>query len=254
MKKSLHVLLWFLICLLASCTSQLHDAARDGDIKTARELLRQGTDIHLRDSNGATPLHLAAGRGNNQMVRFLLEQGADVNAVPKGGSLGGIWEYPLFTPLADAAYHGHYDTINLLLDNGANVDIAMQALSRNNSAGARSGVALLASIEQKRAGKRTQAAQRYSEGASISESPPSDIDRLPLLQVKQSRLAYAIVVGIEKYRQKLPKASFASRDARLVYEYLTQTMGYPKQNVVMLDDEHAALGDLIKYFEKWLPN
>jgi hypothetical protein len=31
-------------------------------------------------------------------------------------------------------------------------------------------------------------------------------------------------------------------------------MGYPKENVMTLMNEHATYTDLAKYFEKWLPN
>jgi hypothetical protein len=81
----------------------------------------------------------------------------------------------------------------------------------------------------------------------------SDIDILPAVKRKSGK-AYAIVVGIENYRQKLPKADFATQDAKLVTAYLVGALGYPEENVVTLTNEHAGLGDFIKYFEKWLPN
>jgi hypothetical protein len=81
----------------------------------------------------------------------------------------------------------------------------------------------------------------------------SDIDVLPAAKRKADK-AYAIVVGIENYRQKLPKADFATQDAKLVTAYLVGALGYPEENVVTLMNEHAGLGDFIKYFEKWLPN
>jgi uncharacterized caspase-like protein len=40
----------------------------------------------------------------------------------------------------------------------------------------------------------------------------------------------------------------------MVTEYLTKIMGYPEENVVTLTNDLAALGDFVKYFEKWLPN
>jgi hypothetical protein len=82
----------------------------------------------------------------------------------------------------------------------------------------------------------------------------SDVDELPLAKVKQNRNAYAIVIGIEQYRQKLPKADFAASDARLVSEYLTKAMGYPEENVITLLNDRALKSDFEKYFEKWLGN
>jgi len=85
-------------------------------------------------------------------------------------------------------------------------------------------------------------------------SHKSDVDELPLMKSKPNKNAYAIVIGIENYRQKLPKADFAENDARLMSEYLSRVIGYPEENVVTLTNDRAALGDFVKYFEKWLPN
>lgn len=85
-------------------------------------------------------------------------------------------------------------------------------------------------------------------------SRKSDVDELPLIKAKPNKNAYAIVIGIENYRQKLPKADFAVNDAKLMSEYLSQVIGYPEENIVTLTNDGAALGDFVKYFEKWLPN
>ena len=66
--------------------------------------------------------------------------------------------------------------------------------------------------------------------------------------------AYAVVVGIEHYRQKLPTADYATADAQAVTTYLTRVLGYPEENVVTLLNDRATNVDLVKYFEKWLPN
>lgn len=82
----------------------------------------------------------------------------------------------------------------------------------------------------------------------------SDVDDLPSIKTKLNKSAYAIVIGIEQYRQKLPKADYAVSDAKLVSEYLSKVMGYPEENIVTLINEHATKSDLEKYFEKWLSN
>lgn len=82
----------------------------------------------------------------------------------------------------------------------------------------------------------------------------SDVDTLPAAMVRGNSNAYAIVIGLERYRQKLPVADFATHDARTVADYLTKVLGYPEENVVVLTNEQAALGDFVKYIEKWLPN
>src|SRR5208283_5024428 len=63
---------------------------------------------------------------------------------------------------------------------------------------------------------------------SKAQAVTSDVDKLPLVRSKPNRNAYAIVIGIEQYRQKLPKADFAVRDAKTVTDYLTKVMGYPE--------------------------
>ncbi len=85
-------------------------------------------------------------------------------------------------------------------------------------------------------------------------SSKTDVDEIPIIKTTPNRNAYAIVIGIEIYRQKLPKADFAVNDAKLMGEYLSRVMGYPEENIVTLINDHAALGDFVKYFEKWLPN
>ena len=98
---------------------------------------------------------------------------------------------------------------------------------------------------------KVTAAKPSQEASPIIKS---DIDEFPTLKVRQNKNAYAIVIGIEQYRQKLPKAEFAVSDAKLVSEYLFKVMGYPEQNIVTLTNEHASKGDFEKYFEKWLSN
>lgn len=66
--------------------------------------------------------------------------------------------------------------------------------------------------------------------------------------------AYAIVIGIEKYRGQIPPADYAARDARIVAKYLTKSMGFLDENVMVLLDQSASRADFEKYFEAWLPN
>ncbi len=82
----------------------------------------------------------------------------------------------------------------------------------------------------------------------------SDVDRLPAVTARQRHGAHAVVIGIGQYREKLPQADYADRDALLMREYLTRAMGYQEENVVVLLNERAAKGDLEKYLEGWLPN
>ena len=60
-----------------------------------------------------TALLAASGKGDNAKVTELLGQGANVNAANEAGS----------TPLIEAAYNNHPETVKLLLDKGADPNI-----------------------------------------------------------------------------------------------------------------------------------
>jgi ankyrin repeat protein len=64
------------------------------------------------DGRGDVPIHHAARNGDTQIVRQLIEHGADVNAKNPRGQ----------TVLYCAGGHGHVDTLQLLLDAGADDD------------------------------------------------------------------------------------------------------------------------------------
>ncbi len=110
---------------------------------------------------------------------------------------------------------------------------------------------LIAPIMAKSKGETRVTELRGPTSLSIAKS---DVDELPAIKAKPNKNSYAIVIGIENYRQKLPKADFATADAQTMTEYLTKVMGYPEENVVTLTNEHAAKSDFEKYFEKWLFN
>ena len=102
-----------------------------------------------------------------------------------------------------------------------------------------------------------------AEQQSKSGTPPSstvaykeaqDVDVIPVPNITPRQNAYAVVIGIEEYREQLPKAQYATRDAKILGEYLTKVLGYPEKNVVVRVNEKAAKADLEKYFGSWLHN
>ncbi len=74
----------------------------------------------------------------------------------------------------------------------------------------------------------------------------------PASNVKPKDYAYAVIVGVEDYRD-LPKVDYAKRDAEMVRAYLTKSLGYREQNIVMLLNDRVTKSDLEARFEKWLP-
>lgn len=87
-------------------------AAREGDVETARTLLRAGADVDGR-GGALTPLGQAALRGHTHMVRLLLRSGASVDAA-------GLNE---LTPLVTAVKLNHPEVVRLLLKAGANTQV-----------------------------------------------------------------------------------------------------------------------------------
>jgi len=90
----------------------IHDAARDGNIKKINYWLSMGVDVNAKNSDGNTPLHWAASRGHLKLGKYLLLKGAKINA--KNGSG--------YTPLYNAAWTGRLETARFLISKGADVN------------------------------------------------------------------------------------------------------------------------------------
>lgn len=95
--------------------SIIHRAVYDGNIESAREILRKSEDGLVNTQNNLvrlTPLHLAAtipGEKGVAMVKLLLASGADLTVVDHNNQ----------TPLHHAAITGIPETTKILLDHGA---------------------------------------------------------------------------------------------------------------------------------------
>jgi hypothetical protein len=82
-----------------------------------------------------------------------------------------------------------------------------------------------------------------------------DVDTPPSVKTPVNPDAYAVVIGIERYRQHgIPAVDYATRDAQIVSDYLTKAMGFDSKNVILLQNEGAAKTDLDKYLGTWLKN
>lgn len=196
-------------------------------------------------SGCATSLHNAVYSGDINAVKTLIEQGADVNEKHRFGQ----------THLYTAARLGHTEIVKLLIDRGADIDTAMAALVKYaDSDEAKAGIKLIEKLVKKQdiAGQSALPVSKTTQAVSLIVK--SDVDELPAIKAKPNKNSYAIVIGIENYRQKLPKADYAASDAKIMTEYLTKAMGYPEENVVTLLNDRALKSDMEKYFEKWLPN
>ena len=92
-------------------------------------LIEKGADIEAKDDDGINALVYAASFNNEEMVKFLLEKGADANTVCE---IKNEHTDISPTPLMNAVYNGNTNIINMLLENGADInyttDYGMTAL------------------------------------------------------------------------------------------------------------------------------
>ncbi|XP_033472133.2 uncharacterized protein ankrd50l [Epinephelus lanceolatus] len=131
----------------------LRAAAWGGHEEIVLTLLNYGAQVDKADSKGRTPLIAAAYMGHHEAVEILLDHNADVNladgdgrtalsvaalCVPTAAGVKGYGEvaslllergadpghrdHDGMTPLLLAAYEGHDDVVELLLEAGADVD------------------------------------------------------------------------------------------------------------------------------------
>jgi hypothetical protein len=90
------------------------------------------------------------------------------------------------------------------------------------------------------------------ESASVATRPQSDVDSLPARRA--ARRGHAVIIGVENYRERLPKADFAAADAKTMAAYASAVLGYAEENVVLMTDGRATKGDFEKNLERWLVN
>ena len=205
-------------------------------------LLTGGARVNAVASNldRSTPLHWAALGGNAAVVEQLLAAGADIGARDKWGGVA----------LHKAVEGGHPEVVQMLLTHDAYVNVKDdKGLTPIDLAWSKGRASLVQFLEQ-------AAAKRPASSLPIPRPAlqRSDVDG-PISGKAQPRPnAYALVVGVETYRNNLPKADYAAQDAKIMGEYLTNVMGYQAQNVAVLLNERAAKTDIEKYIEHWLPN
>lgn len=140
--------------LLKHGNTPLHVAAENGFDKVIELLLSKSTNADLRNSSGQTPLMLAAWARHPQTVTLLIKHGANPSAYDRYGwtALHTPWDAKPadanytsvmeilvankarvnaqtgapsgYTPLMGAALVGDKETVELLMDAGAQVNVA----------------------------------------------------------------------------------------------------------------------------------
>ena len=116
MKKIL-ILLSILIFTSTIIASEIHDAARAGDLEKVKQLIKADKSILKVPEGEISPLHTAAYDGQTEIAMYMIKKGADVNAKKEGGS----------TPLHGAAFYGHAETVKMLLKKKADINAVNDA-------------------------------------------------------------------------------------------------------------------------------
>ena len=90
--------------------------------------------------------------------------------------------------------------------------------------------------------------------ASQEAEAPPDVDLVPVRDGGGEKDGYAVVVGVGEYgRRDIPPAPHAQRDARAVAHYLIHTLGFPPDQVRLVEGSEATKGKLEGLIEHWLP-
>jgi ankyrin repeat protein len=127
----------------------IHRSVDRDDLSGVREEVERGVSLEAMDYRDKTPLQLAAEQGRMEIVEYLVEAGADVNAAtdPASGEVTPLraaidnQDYLMaryliehgadvnhaneqgWRPIMTAARVGNREIIQLLLDNGATLDV-----------------------------------------------------------------------------------------------------------------------------------
>src|SRR5437773_2196739 len=114
--------------------TSLADAAMREDKAVVRTLLSQKSDVNATQPDGSTALLWAAAENHAKVVKLLIARGANINArssnfdyssmKPKAGSISMNWPRGGFSALLFAAREGSMESLRLLLDAGADINLA----------------------------------------------------------------------------------------------------------------------------------
>ena len=112
--------------LFLQARTPLHNAieGRPDDLKLLKFMLERGAGPFCTSGVSGNSIHVAAFEGLSETIRLLLEY------VPSPQGANVCFEHDreigcrLASPLQCAAYNGHIDTMNVLLEHGADVNLA----------------------------------------------------------------------------------------------------------------------------------
>lgn len=86
---------------------------------------------------------------------------------------------------------------------------------------------------------------------NVAVGPNGDAPDEPKYKLPPAKGKYALIVGIEKYRD-LPDVPFAENDAAAMRRHFI-ALGFPEQNVISLIGSRATASGIKRYLQDWLP-
>ncbi|NQU23909.1 MAG: ankyrin repeat domain-containing protein [Candidatus Nealsonbacteria bacterium] len=111
------VVFWIVVFVVYACVrivprSRFLTASADGDMKTVRQRLAGDPSLlNARGLGDYTALHWAARNNQVEMVEFFVDRGVDMDADAMGE-----------TPFGIAVGRGHYESVELMLSKGVDVN------------------------------------------------------------------------------------------------------------------------------------
>lgn len=187
--------------------------------------------------------------GHAKAVRLKLESSDAIrwlereDAVTLGDIAPGDWKEATFSCLIRNQYEGPESLAlkAVLTENRLDLGTTMPLTLTLNQAGPR----IIETMAQ---------AKLESVTTSLDPELGDPVDTAPKRKLAQPD-AFAVIIGVESYgHRQVPAVTFAKRDATIMKEYLTKTMGVPTENVVMLLDQQATLANLRTWFSGKLAN
>ena len=124
------VVVWMLSPKALAAKAPVADAAMNGDLEAVRSLLADDANVNAAQGDGMTALHWAAFGDDLDLARLLLDTKADVTVSTRVGAL---------SPLSIAATNGSMPMISLLVEAGADANVASETGATPLMAAATSG-------------------------------------------------------------------------------------------------------------------
>ena len=83
---------------------------------------------------------------------------------------------------------------------------------------------------------------------NLREKDYGDINTAAPITLNNGNNTYAVIVGVESY-MSLPKAKYATNDAKIFYRYLVKVLNLPRDNIIYAINQKATLKDVGDIFK-----